>query len=92
MIMIMIAEQSYIMKENYKVQSLNTNSVWPYFPSSLHFNFKCSSELWVDSSNLAELHFQVVRIAAKLEERLFKSFNKAPFNVVVWSWWKLEIK
>lgn len=27
MIMIMIAEQSYIMKENYKVQSLNTNSV-----------------------------------------------------------------
>lgn len=43
-------------------------------------------------SNLAELQFQLVRIAAQLEKGLFKSLNEAPSEVLVRRWWKLEIK
>lgn len=44
------------------------------------------------SSNLAELHSQVVWITAMVEQRFLKFFNDSSLDVVVWSRWKLETK
>lgn len=43
-------------------------------------------------TDLAELHFEMVRVAADVKQRFLKSLDEAPFDVVLWNGRKLHRK
>lgn len=65
-----------------------------FVPKSYYVSWLSKSSSWEARlrTDLAELHLQVVRVAAVVEQGLFKSFNEPSFDVVVRSGRKLQAK
>lgn len=85
--------------------SINSGEAWrsyretlrPSFWNQLQYKIQdedcCSAKASAgERTDLAELHLQAVGVAATVEQRFLKSFNDPSFDVVVRSWWQLEVK
>lgn len=65
-----------------------------FVPKSYYVSWLSKSSSWEARlcTDLAELHLQVVRVTAVVEQGLFKSLNDPSFDVVVQSGRKLQAK